>query len=93
MNYVKSKDYGLTYYSPQSDAIRSVSFHEYHDQSYQTYHFAIVQFTTSTNQYIYQVPADTRWKYATKYTGGAGEAFWAYIHPYRKALGCAPDFK
>jgi len=90
-SYVQSKDYGLTYYSSDSDAITKVSFHEITDESYNTLYFAIVQFTSSYTEYIYQVDSNTQFSYSLNYTSSAGEAFWDYIHPYRQVLGCAPD--
>ncbi len=92
-DYVKSKSYGSTYHSYDSDAIRKVSFHEISDDSYNTYYFAIVQFTSSYKEYIYQVDSRAKWNYSMNYNSGAGEAFWEYIQPYNNVLGCAPDFK
>lgn len=92
LTYVKSKDFGMRYSSFDSDAIRQVSFHEIRDENYKTYYFAIVQFTSSYKEYIYQVNYDTKGKYTSKYRSSAGEAFWNFIHPYRKTLGCAPEF-
>ncbi len=89
---VKTKDSGFIYYSSNSDAIRTVSFHQVRTESFQTNYFAIVQFTSSFKYYIYQVNYDTKFKYSFEYLNSAGEAFWKYIHPYRKTLGCAPDF-
>lgn len=90
--YVRSEDYGMTYYSYGSEAITKVSFYEVSDDSYNTFYFAIVQFTSSYTEYIYQVSYNTKMNYALDYSSGAGEAFWAHIHPYRDVLGCAPDF-
>lgn len=92
IKYVRSKDFGMTYYSYNSDAIRSISFHEVRTESYKTIHFAIVQFQTSFTDYIYQVDYNTRSKYSMQYLTSAGSAFFEYIHPYRKLLGCAPNF-
>jgi len=92
VEYVTSEDFGMTYYSYGSDAIRQVSFHEVSDENYNTYYFAIVQFTSSYTGYIYQVAYDTQINYSMNYMSGAGEAFWAYIQPYNGTLGCAPDF-
>lgn len=90
--YVESEDYGTTYYSYNSEAIRKVSFHEVTDDSYNTYYFAIVQFTSSFTEYIYQVGSGTRWDYARDYSESAGKAFWAHIQPYSDVLGCGPNF-
>lgn len=91
VEYVKSKDSGITFYSTFSDAIRSVSFHEVKSDSWNTNYFAIVQFTSSFKSYIYKVNYDTKSNYSLYYNASAGEAFWKYIHPYRKTLGCAPE--
>ena len=91
-DYVESEDYGMTYYSYDSDAITKVSFHEITDDSYNTYYFAIVQFTSSFTEYIYQVDSNTKFNYSMDYHESAGKAFWEHIHPYRDVLGCAPDF-
>jgi hypothetical protein len=93
MEYVVSKDYGYTYYSSDSEAITKVSFHEIRDDSYNTNYYAVVQFTSSFKKYIYQVDSRTRFNYSLNYLTSAGEAFWKYIHPYRKVLGCAPNFE
>lgn len=92
MEYVKSESYGTTYYSYGSDAITKVTFHEITDENYRTYYFAIVQFTSSFKEYIYQVGSNTKFKYSMNYLDSAGKAFWNYIHPYNDNLNCAPDF-
>lgn len=96
MKFVKSKSYGTTYTSYNSDAISKVTFYDV-TTDYQTHYFAIVcfkqQYSYSCKEYIYQVAYDTRVKYSLKYMSSAGEAFWEYINPYRKQLGCAPDFE
>ena len=89
---VQQEDYGMTYYSYSSDAITKVSFHEITDDSYNTYYFAIVQFTSQFTEYIYQVGSRTKWNYSMDYSSGAGEAFWEHIQPYADILGCAPNF-
>lgn len=92
IDYVKTESYGSTYYSYGSDAIRQVSFHEVSDDSYNTYYFAIVQFTSSYKEYIYQVSSSTKFNYSLEYLDSAGKAFWRYIQPYNQNLECAPDF-
>ena len=92
-DYVKSKSYGSTFYSSGSEAINKVSFHEVTDDSYKTYYFAIVQFTSSYKEYIYQVDSRTKWNYSMNYSTSAGQAFWEYIQPYNSVLGCAPDIR
>lgn len=44
---VKSESYGSAYYSYDSDAISQVTFYEVSDDSYNTYCFVIVKFTSS----------------------------------------------
>lgn len=91
INMVESESYGTTYYSYDSDAISQVTFHEITDDSYNTYYFAIVRFTSSYNEYIYQVSYSTKSNYSMNYLQSAGEAFWQYIQPYNDNLNCAPN--
>lgn len=91
LDYVKSEDYGTSYYSYSSDAINEVSFHEITDDSYNTYYFAVVRFTISYSEYLYQVDSDTEFNYSLDYHESAGQAFYKHIYPYRDVLGCAPD--
>lgn len=88
---VKSEDIGTTYYSSGSEAITKVSFHQVTTNDYQTYYFAVVQFTSSYQEYIYQVGSNTKANYSSAYSNSAGKAFYEYIYPYRNVLGCAPD--
>lgn len=92
LNFVKSKSYGQTYSSYSSDAIRSVTFYDITDDNYNHYYFAIVQFTSSWTEYIYQVDSSTKWNYSMYYLESAGKAFWNYIEPYSNVLGCSPKF-
>tara|TARA_R110002096_G_scaffold201778_1_gene386332 strand:+ start:40 stop:405 length:366 start_codon:yes stop_codon:yes gene_type:complete len=92
MEYVKSESYGTTYYSYDSDAITQVTFHEITDENYNTYYFAIVRFTSSYKDYIYQVSSNTKFNYSMDYLDSAGKAFWNYIQPHNENLNCAPDF-
>lgn len=92
MEQVKSADpYGTAYSSYTSEAIRKVTFHEVTDDSYNTYYFAIVQFTSSYNEYIYQVSSSTKFNYSLDHYTSAGKAFWDHIYPYHDQLGCGPD--
>lgn len=96
MKYVKSQGYGTTYTSYNSDAISKVTFYQI-SIDYKTHYFAIVCFkqknTFGCKEYIYQVASNTKLNYAYSYLNSAGKAFWDYIHPYRKTLGCAPDLE
>tara|TARA_R110002072_G_scaffold261258_1_gene419939 strand:- start:94687 stop:95046 length:360 start_codon:yes stop_codon:yes gene_type:complete len=92
MNYVKSESYGSTYYSYSSDAISQVTFYEVTDKSYNTFYFAIVRFTSSFKEYLYQVGSRTKFNYSLAYLDSAGKAFWKYIAPYNDNLECAPNF-
>ena len=96
MEYVKSKDYGTTYTSYNSDAISKVTFYSIYE-NYQTLYFAIVcfkkKYSYSCNEYIYQVGSNTKLNYSYEYYDSAGKAFWKYIQPYSKNLGCAPNFE
>lgn len=92
-DHVKDEDSGMTYFSYDSDAITKVSFHELTDDSYNTYYFAIVQFTSSYQEYIYQVDSSTKLAYSIDYLSSAGKAFWKHINPYKDVLGCAPTIK
>ncbi|WP_426429957.1 hypothetical protein ACPX19_10495 [Winogradskyella sp. HB-48] len=91
LELVKSKSYGVTYYSYDSEAISQVTFYEV-SENYETYYFAVVRFTSSYKQYIYQVGSNTKFNYSLNYMDSAGKAFWNYIHPYNDVLGCAPNF-
>ncbi|WP_209404194.1 hypothetical protein [Pseudozobellia sp. WGM2] len=92
LNRVESESYGTTYSSYGSDAISQVTFYDLTDDSYNTYYFAVVQFTSSYNKYIYQVSSITERNYSYNYITSAGKAFWKYIQPYNENLNCAPDF-
>jgi hypothetical protein len=96
LDYVKSKGYGTTYTSYNSDAISKVTFYQI-TENYQSYYFAIVCFkrenSFNCSEYIYQVGANTKMHYAINYLNSAGKAFWEYIQPYNEYLGCAPDFE
>jgi len=35
---------------------------------------------------------NTKFNYSVNYLTSAGKAFWDYIQPYNKNLGCAPDY-
>ena len=91
IDYVESESYGTTYYSYNSDAISQVTFHEVTDDSYNTYYFAIVRFTSSYKDYIYQVSSNTKFNYSMDYLDSAGKAFWNYIQPHNQNLNCAPN--
>lgn len=95
MKYVKSSSYGTTYTSYNSEAISRVTFYEI-IVGFETKYFAIVcfkkKYTNDCQEYIYQVGSSTKFNYSLNYLASAGKAFWEYIHPYRKTLGCAPDF-
>jgi len=91
MAKVQTEDYGTIYSSFNSDAITQVTFHEFSDSSYNTYYFAIVQFTSSYQEYIYQVDSDTEFNYSLDYYSSAGKAFWKHINPFKDVLGCAPN--
>lgn len=98
MEYVKSKNNGTTYTSYNSDAISKVTFYSikvtiYSTNVYcETLYFAIVcfkkEYSNSCNEYIYQVGSDTKFNYSYDYNNSAGKAFWKYIQPYSKNLGC-----
>ena len=94
MDYVKSKGYGTTYTSYNSDAISKVIFYEI-TVDYKTLYFAIVCFKSKNQygctEYIYQVGSNTKLNYSINYMNSAGKAFWEYIQPYNKILGCGAD--
>lgn len=90
LDYVESKGYGSTYYSYNSDAISQVTFYDITDENYNTYYFAVVRFTSSYTDYIYQVGSNTKFNYTMNYNNSAGKAFWNYIEPYSDVLGCGP---
>ena len=93
LQYVKSEGgYGSNYFSPGSEAISEVTFYEITDESYNSYYFAVVQFTSSFQEYIYQVGSDTEFNYSLYYLNSAGKAFWEYIEPYADVLDCSPRF-
>jgi hypothetical protein len=97
MEYVKKEGgYGTTYTSYNSDAISKVTFYQV-TVDYKTLYFAIVcfkkKYSYSCSEYIYQVGSNTKFNYSINYLNSAGKAFWEYIQPYNKNLGCAPDFE
>ena len=93
MDFVKSKNYGVTYSSYGSDAISKVTFYDVMID-YKTYYFAIVcfkkEYSYSCNEYIYQVGSSTKLNYSLDHYDSAGKAFWKHIQPYNENLGCAP---
>lgn len=95
MDFVKSKSYGSTFYSPSSEAISRVTFYDIY-VDYKLYYFAIVcfkrKYAYQCSEYIYQVASNTKMYYSMNYMDSAGKAFWDYIQPYNENLGCAPDF-
>lgn len=92
---VKSKSYGTTYTSYNSDAISKVTFYSL-NIDYKTHYFAIVcfkkEYSYSCNEYIYKVAYNTKLNYSLEYHNSAGKAFWKYIQPYAKVLDCSPNF-
>lgn len=96
MKYVKSEGYGTTYTSFNSEAISKVTFYQI-SIDYRTHYFAIVcfkqKYSYQCKEYIYQVGSNTKLNYSMNYISSAGKAFWEFIHPYRKNLGCAPEFE
>ncbi|MBB2145490.1 hypothetical protein GM921_08350 [Pedobacter sp. LMG 31464] len=96
MKSVKASGNGTTYTSYNSDAISKVTFYEI-TNNYKSYYFAIVcfkkEYSFSCTEYIYQVASNTKMYYSTNYLNSAGKAFWEYIQPYNKNLGCAPNIK
>lgn len=95
MNMVKSKSYGTTYNSYNSDAISKVTFYDLRID-YKTYYFAIVcfkkEYSFSCKEYIYQVGSSTKFNYSLDHYDSAGKAFWKHIQPYNDNLNCAPNF-
>lgn len=96
MEFVKSKDYGTTYTSYNSDAISKVTFYSIY-VDYKTLYFAIVcfkkKYSLNCNEYIYQVSSNTKLNYSLNYYDSAGKAFWKYIQPYNKQLKCGPNLE
>ena len=96
MEYVKSEGYGTTYTSLGSDAISKVTFYQI-SVDYKTLYFAIVcfkkEYSFSCSEYIYQVGSNTKFYYSINYLNSAGKAFWEYIQPHHKNLGCSPNFE
>ncbi|MCF8274950.1 MAG: hypothetical protein K9I95_14080 [Flavobacteriaceae bacterium] len=95
MEFVKSKSYGTTYTSYDSEAISRVTFYTV-NVDYKTLYFAIVcfkkQYSYSCNEYIYQVGSNTKLNYSLDHYDSAGKAFWKHIQPYSDVLGCSPSF-
>ena len=95
IEFVKSKDYGTSYTSYDSDAISKVTFYSI-SVDYKTLYFAIVcfkkEYSYDCNEYIYQVSSNTRMNYSLNYLDSAGKAFWKYINPYKDNLNCSPNF-
>lgn len=96
IEYVKSESYGSSYSSYTSDAISKVTFYSL-QIDYSTKYFAIVcfksEYSYGCSEYIYQVASNTKMYYSLNYLDSAGSAFWEYIQPYHKNLGCSPDLK
>ena len=92
----KEGGYGTTYTSYNSDAISKVTFYQI-TIDYRTLYFAIVcfkrEYSYNCSEYIYQVGSNTKINYSMNYLKSAGQAFWEYIQPYNKNLGCGPNFK
>ena len=64
IDYIKSESYGTTYSSFGSEAISSVTFYQLNDDNYNTYYYAVVKFSNSYNEYIYQVASNTKSNYS-----------------------------
>jgi|SRR5690554_1184088 len=94
MRYVKSKGYGTTYTSYNSDAISKVTFYNI-SVDYKSYYDAVVcfkgKYSISCNEYIYQVGSNTKMNYSMNYMNSAGKAFWNYIEPHGNNLNCGPN--
>jgi hypothetical protein len=96
IEFVKSKDYGITYRSYNSEAISKVTFYSVY-MDYTTYYYAIVcfkpnKYAYNCTEYIYQVASNTKSNYSLDYYDSAGQAFWKHIQPYADVLGCSPNF-
>lgn len=93
MKSIEDNNYGSTYTSYDSTAISSVTFYGV-TLNYSYRYFAVVCFKPkygySCNKYIYEVSSQTKVNYSLAYLNSAGKAFWKYIEPYNKVLGCAP---
>ena len=78
MEYVKSKGYGTTYTTYDSEAISKVTFYNI-TIDYKTYYFAIVcfkkEYSYNCSEYIYRVGSDTKFNYSMDYLNSAGKAF------------------
>jgi hypothetical protein len=96
IEFVKSKSYGTTYTSYNSDAISKVTFYDVMID-YKMHYFAVVcfkqKYSYSCSEYIYQVASNTKMNYSINYYESAGKAFWKYIQPYNEVLKCAPDLE
>lgn len=88
IRYVKSNSSGLKFTSYGSDAISQVTFYEFTDRIANRHYYAIVRFTSSNKDYIYQVASGTKSNYSLNYSNSAGKAFWKYIEPYKSNLNC-----
>ncbi len=75
IQYVESESYGTTYPSYGGDAITQVTFYDVTNDSYNTYYFALVRFTSSYTDYIYHVGSNTEFNYSLDYFDSAGKAF------------------
>ncbi|HRB71186.1 MAG TPA: hypothetical protein PK776_04995 [Flavobacterium sp.] len=71
---VKSKSYGTTYSSYSGSAISKAIFYVM-TIKYDMFYFAIVQFASSSKEYIYQVGSNTKYNYSMHYLDSDGEAF------------------
>lgn len=95
IDYVKSKDYGSTLITYNSEVISKVTFYTVYID-YIAHYFAIVCFkkkhSYSCDEYIYQVGSNTKYNYTLGHYDSAGKAFWEHIQPYNKNLDCAPNF-
>ena len=84
---------GNIYTSYDSEAISSITFYAIIDDDGYEYHYAIVVFTSSDTQYIYQVDSFTENDYSWDSSDSAGKAFWKHIQPYNDNLDCGAYFE
>ena len=87
IEYLTTNYNGRAYANPSSSSIEEVVFYSYYDDN-ATYYYAIVEFTTSYDKFVYQVDNLTEDDYAENYSESAGRAYWDYIEPHKDFLGC-----
>lgn len=91
-SYVKLESKGDALQIINNSFLSKITFHEFTDQYNKSHYYAIVRFTNTYKDYVYQVNADTKRSFKEQYRKDPKKAFMNLIHPYNNRLYCGPNF-